>query len=73
MGIFVRYTNAHYLVVDTPREKGDGLFNRNKEGVPQSWDLEKETTVNATDAKIKPALLEATRLKMEHLLKQFLL
>ena len=53
----VRYTNAHYLVVDTPREKGDGLFYRNKEGIPQSWDLEKETTVNATDAKIKPALL----------------
>lgn len=53
----VRYTNAHYLVVDTPREKGDGLFYRNKQDIPQSWDLDKNKLVNATDAKIKPALL----------------
>ena len=53
----VRYTNAHYLVVDTPRKKGDGLFYRNDDGIPQSWDLEKNCLVNAIDPKIKPALL----------------
>ena len=53
----VRYTNAHYLVVDTPRQKGDGLFYKNQEDLPQSWDLEKKCLVNAKNSKIKPALL----------------
>ena len=43
----VRYTNAHYLVVDTPRQKGDGLFYRNDDDKPQSWDIEKQCLVNA--------------------------
>ncbi len=51
----IRYTNAHYLVVDKPREKGNGLFHRVND-IPQSWDLEKDCLVNAIDPKIKPAL-----------------
>ena len=31
----IRYTNAHYLVVDKPREKGNGLFYRVND-IPQS-------------------------------------
>ncbi len=52
----IRYTNAPYLVVNTPNQKGDGLILRNADGQPLAWDLEKEDFVDATQTDIKPAL-----------------
>lgn len=52
----IRYTNAPYLVVNTPGEKGDGLILRDENDKPLVWDLEKETAVDGTQADINPAL-----------------
>jgi anaerobic selenocysteine-containing dehydrogenase len=52
----VRYTNAPWLVVQTPGQKGDGLFLRDEAGNPLVWDLEKESFVSALEADIAPAL-----------------
>ncbi len=52
----VRYTNAPYLIMDTPGQAGDGMFYRDAEGQPQAWDLEQKTFVDASQADIKPAL-----------------
>ena len=55
----IRYTNAPYLVVQTPGQAGDGLFLRDEDGAPQAWDLEQEALVDATQADIAPALFGA--------------
>ena len=52
----VRYTNAPYLVVQSPGEAGDGLFLRDGNGAPQVHDLEQEGLVDGTAAGIQPAL-----------------
>ncbi|WP_455381018.1 molybdopterin oxidoreductase family protein [Acidihalobacter prosperus] len=52
----VRYTNTPWLVVNTPDEKGDGLFVRDEEGKPLAWDMASEAFVDATRADIQPAL-----------------
>ena len=52
----VRYTNAPWLVVQTPGQKGDGLFLRDEAGNPLVWDLEKENFVSALEADVAPAL-----------------
>lgn len=52
----IRYTNAPYLVVNTPGEKGDGLILRDENDKPLVWDLEKEVAVDGTQADINPAL-----------------
>lgn len=52
----VRYTNAPWLVVNTPGQKGDGLILRDKAGKPLAWDLEKNGFVDATQPDIKPAM-----------------
>ncbi|MEO1767316.1 molybdopterin oxidoreductase family protein [Thiobacter aerophilum] len=52
----VRYTNAPWLVVQTPGQKGDGLFLRDEAGHPLVWDLEKQAFVSALEADIAPAL-----------------
>lgn len=52
----VRYTNTPWLVVNTPGEKGDGLFVRDQEGKPLAWDMASESFVDATRADIQPAL-----------------
>ena len=52
----VRYTNAPYLVVQKPGQKGHGLFYRDGEGRPLARDLESGAFVDATRADIKPAL-----------------
>lgn len=53
----VRYTNAPYLVVTTPGERGDGLILRNDNGCPLVWDVEKERFVDASGTGVSPALL----------------
>ncbi|AWP23562.1 formate dehydrogenase [Acidiferrobacter sp. SPIII_3] len=52
----IRYTNAPFLVVQTPGEKGDGLIYRDEAGQPLAWDLKKEAFVNGLDASCHPAL-----------------
>ena len=52
----MRYTNASWLVVQTPGQKGDGLFLRDENGQPLIWDIEKEAFRNGMDGDIAPAL-----------------
>ncbi|RVU84581.1 formate dehydrogenase [Leucothrix sargassi] len=52
----IRYTNSAYLTVNTPGQKGDGLFLRDDEGNPLVWDMEKEQAVNGKLPDINPAL-----------------
>ncbi|MBE9399530.1 molybdopterin oxidoreductase family protein [Pontibacterium sp. N1Y112] len=52
----IRYTNSPQLVVNTPGQKGDGLFYRGESGEIQVWDLVKEEYVDANLPDINPAL-----------------
>ena len=52
----IRYTNATWLVICNPGEKDDGLFMRDANGNPLSWDLEKHMPHSAKDAEFAPAL-----------------
>ncbi|MHB1531134.1 molybdopterin oxidoreductase family protein [Acidithiobacillus sp.] len=52
----VRYTNAPFLVVNTPGQRGDGLIVRDADGHPLVWDLKQEAFVNGMQAGISPAM-----------------
>ncbi|MCL5979712.1 molybdopterin oxidoreductase family protein [Acidithiobacillus sulfuriphilus] len=52
----VRYTNAPFLVVNTPGQRGDGLIARDADGHPLVWDLRQEAFVNGMQAGISPAM-----------------
>jgi len=52
----IRYTNSAHLVVNTPGQKGDGLFLRNEDGAALTWDLGSESFVEAGLTEISPAL-----------------
>jgi anaerobic selenocysteine-containing dehydrogenase len=52
----VRYTNAPWLVVQTPGQKGDGLFLRDAAGAPLVFEQKTSTFVSGMDAGIAPAL-----------------
>ncbi|NND82641.1 MAG: molybdopterin-dependent oxidoreductase [Gammaproteobacteria bacterium] len=52
----VRYTNAPYLVVNTPGQQGDGLFARADNGEPQVWDQASESLRDGCLPDISPAL-----------------
>ncbi|ANB02435.1 molybdopterin oxidoreductase family protein [Ectothiorhodospira sp. BSL-9] len=52
----VRYTNAPWLVVDTPGQKGHGLILRDKKGNPLCWDQETDAVTDASQVEIQPAL-----------------
>ena len=52
----IRYTNSAYLVVDTPGQKGDGLFYRDENGQPLVWDQLTQCFVDASLPDINPAL-----------------
>lgn len=52
----IRYTNAPQLVVNTPGQKGDGLFYRGESGETQVWDLVTESYADANLPDISPAL-----------------
>ncbi|HEY1461234.1 MAG TPA: molybdopterin oxidoreductase family protein [Casimicrobiaceae bacterium] len=56
----IRYTNAPWLVVQTPGMPGDGLFARDHEGNPLVWDQDAQQLVNGHLPGIAPALY-ATR------------
>ena len=65
----IRYTNAAYLVVQTPGEKGDGLFYRDSDGNPVLYDTGTGEFADAMATGTKPALFgefttrEGTRVK----------
>ncbi|NQW02065.1 MAG: molybdopterin-dependent oxidoreductase [Rhodospirillales bacterium] len=52
----VRYTNAHWLVINDPGAADDGLFARDADGNPYAWDGKAKKLVNARDAEIAPAV-----------------
>ena len=52
-----RYTNASWLVRVAPGEADDGLFVRDDDGAPLSWDREAGGTVKAQSADSNPAMV----------------
>jgi anaerobic selenocysteine-containing dehydrogenase len=56
----VRYTNASWLVVQNPGQKGDGLFLRDENDQPLIWDIDKEAFRNGIDGDIAPRCLANT-------------
>lgn len=52
----VRYTNAPYLLIDSPGTKNDGLIYRNQEGQAQIWDMKTKAPLSATQTGTQPAL-----------------
>ncbi|MEW5791341.1 MAG: molybdopterin oxidoreductase family protein [Pseudomonadota bacterium] len=52
----VRYSNAPFLVVNTPGKPGHGLMLRDENGKPLAWDLEKQALVDGMQPGISPAL-----------------
>ncbi len=52
----VRYTNAHYLIIQAPGQADDGLFLRDADGVPLCWDQVKGAPAKALDPEVSPAL-----------------
>ncbi|MCC0020944.1 MAG: molybdopterin-dependent oxidoreductase [Nitratireductor sp.] len=52
----VRYTNAGWLVIDAPGTADHGLFARDKDGNPLSFDQNKKKLVNANLPDVAPAL-----------------
>ncbi len=53
----IRYTNAPWLVVQTPGMPGDGLFARDRDDNPQVWDTVAQHFANGHLPDIAPALL----------------
>ncbi len=52
----VRYTNAHWLVIQDAGAADDGLFVRDIDGHPLCWDGEMECLIDATSADARPVL-----------------
>jgi anaerobic selenocysteine-containing dehydrogenase len=52
----VRYTNAPWLVVQSPGNKGDGLFLRDATGAPLVFDQKSKTFLSGVQPGIAPAL-----------------
>jgi anaerobic selenocysteine-containing dehydrogenase len=52
----VRYSNAPWLVVQTPGNQGDGLFARDAEDNPLVWDQEGRRFASGMAADVAPAL-----------------
>src|SRR5437660_6646357 len=53
----IKYTNAPWLVVQTPGMPGDGLFARDGNGNPLVWDTLEQRFANGHLPEIAPALL----------------
>jgi anaerobic selenocysteine-containing dehydrogenase len=62
LDFLVRYTNAHYLVVDAPGDPDHGLFARDKGGKPLAYDRRSNGFVDAEAFGTDPALLGTFRL-----------
>ena len=57
----IRYTNAPWLVVQTPGMPGDGLFARDEDGNPLVWDQDAQVFTNGHLPDIAPALFATRR------------
>ncbi|MEQ8805852.1 MAG: molybdopterin-dependent oxidoreductase, partial [Rhodospirillales bacterium] len=53
----VRYSNAHWLVIQAPGAADDGMFVRDDAGKPVAWDAEKKAMADANAIDTKPALV----------------
>lgn len=51
-----RYTNAPYLVIQSPGQSDDGLIARDDDGNPLAWDPERQAPVNGAEAGATRAL-----------------
>ena len=58
----VRYTNAPWLVVDSPGAADHRLFARDEDGRPLAWDAKRKSLGCALDPDITPALVGTHRL-----------
>ena len=58
----VRYSNAHWLVIDAPGTAEDGLFARNADGVALCWDRKLAAPADASAADVAPAVVGAVTL-----------
>ena len=58
----VRFTNAHWLVINDPKGAGDGLFARDEAGQPLAFDKVTGALANATRTDIAPALVGTFKL-----------
>lgn len=52
----VKYTNAAWLVQQSPGSENDGLFLRDANGAPVVWNREQCAAASHTDKEVKPAL-----------------
>ena len=52
----VRFTNAHWLVIDAPGTAEHGLFARDEKGNELCWDRNSQSTVNANSTGISPMI-----------------
>jgi sulfite dehydrogenase (quinone) subunit SoeA len=52
----VRFTNAHYLVIDAPGTAGHGLFARDAEGNALCWDRNTQTVMPANGTGLSPMI-----------------
>ena len=53
----VRYTNAHWLVINDPGAADDGLFARDADGNPLCWDGKTKRVANARAPEVSPAVV----------------
>ncbi|WP_090228626.1 molybdopterin oxidoreductase family protein [Filomicrobium insigne] len=56
VGYLVRYTNAPWLVINSPGDADDGLFARDEAGKPLCFDKKTNQLADATQADVVPAL-----------------
>ena len=52
----VRYTNAHWLVVDAPGSAGHGLYIRDEDGTALCWDGSRKALARSDDVGAMPTL-----------------
>src|SRR5262245_14593485 len=57
LDFLVRYTNAHYLVIDAAGDPDHGLFARDDGDRPLAWDRTRDGPTDAETVGIDPALL----------------
>jgi anaerobic selenocysteine-containing dehydrogenase len=57
LDFLVRYSNAHWLVIQSPGAPDHGLFARDADGEPLAWDARDSTLVKAANVDIAPAVV----------------
>ena len=53
----VRYTNAHWLVLNNPGAADDGMFARDADGVALCWNLSANAAADANTVDVSPAVV----------------